>query len=479
MTHLDAWRPCYGLAAAALALAGCAIRPAGEDEERRRAAEAGRAWTEPVEVPPLPAKPGPEDYLRVAFLSNADLQARYWEWRSAIEQIPQDASFPNVAVPFSVMFSRENMKTWDRTTLGITNDPMTNIPFPTKVAAAGRRALERARAAGLRFEAAKFALQRQVLDHYYDLALLAETLRLQEERIDLLRATLAQAETRVRTGAGSPQEAAQAGIEYALARNALENLRLEAHHHGTARLNAAVGRGPDDPLPLPEALPEPRPLPVTDADLVRLGAGRSPELAALARDVEARKENLGLAAQAYLPDFSLTFNLTGDIARTVGGMLILPTRLEAIRAAIRQAEADLKGAEAARTQYGRDLAASFVINLAVLRNAERQVALFRDAVLPRTEEIVRLTETSYAAGRASYDDLLAARRAQLDVRLATARLRIDREKSLTAIESWSAVDVETLGPALAMPAGRAGMSGGRRAGPRPAREGSGAMGTMR
>ena len=144
---------------ALIALAGCAMRPAGEDAERQRAAEAGRPFTDTVVLPLLPENPTPEDYLRFAFLRNADLHARYWEWRAAIERVPQDSSFPNVALPFSVMFSGGKQKLWDRTTLGLSNDPMSDIPFPTKLSTAGRKALEEARAAGLRFEAAKFLLQ--------------------------------------------------------------------------------------------------------------------------------------------------------------------------------------------------------------------------------------------------------------------------------------------------------------------------------
>jgi len=61
------------------------------------------------------------------------------------------------------MFSGGQMKAWDRTTTNVGFDPMQNVSFPTKTARAGRQALENARAAGQRFAARKFALQKQVL----------------------------------------------------------------------------------------------------------------------------------------------------------------------------------------------------------------------------------------------------------------------------------------------------------------------------
>jgi outer membrane protein, heavy metal efflux system len=455
-------RPLSALALIALAPLGCALRPAGEDDERDRSKEMGRAWEEPTPVPPLPAIPAAGDYLRVAFLSNAELQTRYWEWRSAIEQIPQDSSFPNVAIPFSVLFNGENMKTWDRTTLGITNDPMTNIPFPTKLAVAGRRALEAARAAGFRFEAAKFRLQAQVLTTYADLALLAESLRIQRESVALLKQVASLAGSRVQSGGARPQDQLKARTEVDVAENELLNLEARVPAL-VARMNALLDRPSDAPIPLPAELPEARALDVADDELIRIGAERSPELEALAREIAGRKEGLEGAEKSYLPDFTLSFSFMGSVAQTIGGMLVLPTRLEAIRAGIEQAKADLRAAELARRQYERDLAASFVLNLQVLRNDERQIRLFEEIILPRARQTVQLDQTAYAANRAGFLEILDSQRTLLDARLTLAELRTEREKALAAIETWSAVDVEAMRPtattarATAMKSERPGM----------------------
>ena len=64
--------------------------------------------------------------------------------------------------------------------------------------------------------------------------------------------------------------------------------------------------------PLPDSLPAPRPLPLTDADLLLLGSERSPELSALAREVSGREEALSLAKQAYIPDIGLSFSINGS-----------------------------------------------------------------------------------------------------------------------------------------------------------------------
>jgi outer membrane protein, heavy metal efflux system len=431
-------------------LAGCAMRPAGEDAERRRAADAGRLFPDTVVIPPLPENPALADYLRVAFLLNADLHARYWEWRAAIERVPQDSSFPNVALPFSVMFNNQNMKLWDRTTVGLSNDPMSNIPFPTKLSTAGRQALDVARAAGLRFEAAKFGLQDKVVSAYDDLALLAESLRIQQQNVDLLRLMARLAANRARTGAGGQEELLKAQTALDLAVNDLENLKSQVAPD-TAKLNALIGRPAADPLPLPDKLPALRPLPVADADLIRLGSERSPELQALAREVAGKEQALSLAKQAYIPDFGLSASITGSIAQTLGGMLVLPTRLQAIRGGIEEARANLKAASAARAQYERDLAASFVLNLYVVRNDERQIKLFDETIIPRARQTIELAQTSYSTGKIPFAEVVEAERELLNARLVTAQLRVERDKALAAIESWSAMDAAAMKPPAATP----------------------------
>ena len=423
--------------------AACAIHPRGEREERGRALEAGRAFEEDAQPPPLPEEPAPEDYLRRAFFASATLRQRYWEWRAALERIPQEASPPNAALTFSYLFNDDNLKAWDRTTLFLSNDPMTNIPLPSKLAAAGRRALEEARATGLRFEAEKFRLQAEVLSLYLDLALHAEQVRLQDERVDLLARREGETRAAVQTGRLMVEELLRAQTDLDLGENELTNLHAQIPPL-VARMNTLLGREPHAPVPLPRALPEPRALPASDAEILQLAGERSPELAALAHEVGGREEALVLAKKNRLPDINPLVAITGSVSQTLGAMLVLPTRMEAIRAGIEEARALLNAARAAREQYARDLAASFVLNLLVLHNAERQAILFEQTLLPRAELTVEATQASFAAGRATLSQLVETQLAHLDARLTRAQLRTEREKALVAIETWSALDVEAL-----------------------------------
>src|SRR5205823_3994558 len=118
----------------------------------------------------------------------------------------------------------QNMKAWDRTTVSIGTDPMTNLSFPTKVMQAAKVKFEQARAAGKRFEAKKFDIQQKVLTQYLDYSLMAEQARIQEDNVSLLKLLTDTAAERVRAGAPQ-QDLLKAQIEFRMAENELGTMQ--------------------------------------------------------------------------------------------------------------------------------------------------------------------------------------------------------------------------------------------------------------
>ncbi|MCK6459853.1 MAG: hypothetical protein L6Q95_08155, partial [Planctomycetes bacterium] len=120
----------------AAGLAACAIRPVGEAAERDRAAEAGEAFVqrfEERELPPLPPEAGLDAMLERALLANADLERAYWEWRAALERVPQESTTPTAAAfSLETMLSGGMGSFLDRSSATLSNDPMANIVWPKK-----------------------------------------------------------------------------------------------------------------------------------------------------------------------------------------------------------------------------------------------------------------------------------------------------------------------------------------------------------
>lgn len=434
--------------AVSLGLSGCVLAPSGTVEEQAKLNKVSSSFEKPIEARQLPAVSMPANWrgvLHRAFLANGELESSYFEWKAALAQIGRAAAWPNsnVAVSFSYMFSAGNMKAWDRTTIGAGFDPAMNLSLPIKTWAAGKVALEAAREAGERFRSVKFALQRKVLSAYLDLALIEEKLRIQRDNLAILKLLTASAADREQAG-GPAQDLLKALIESELAENVLFNIEAEANSmRGT--LNGMLDLDPKAPLKLPQTLPAPRPVVADDARLIAVAVDQNPELAGLARQVAGRKDAIDLARLAYLPDINPSAGFTGSISRFLGAMVMLPTTFAAIHAVIDNAEAMARSAEAMSRQTRRDRAASFVADLYLMRNAERQLHFYQRRVVPSARQLLNSSRQDYAAGTVGFADLIDSERMFITVRLMVAQARIEREKDLAELEALAGVDIETLG----------------------------------
>ncbi|MGE5609234.1 MAG: TolC family protein [Bacillota bacterium] len=432
---------------AALLLSGCVLAPQGTQQEKAKLEKSGRAHEIPVENRVLPELSAPvpwQDVLHRAFLANGDLEASYFEWKAAMSRIDMAAAWPNsnVQVGYEYMLSKEKMKAWDRTTLSVGFDPAMSLQLPFKVQQAGKVALEEARASGYRFTAAKFDLQKKVLIGYLDLALMEEKIRIQRDNVSLLKMLSDTANNRVQAG-GPQQDLLKAQIEWRLAENELASMEAEAKSM-QAMLNGMLARDAQAPLAMPETLPLPREVAAEDDRLIAVAVDQNPELAGLARQVAGRQDALKLARMRYIPDINPTAAITGDVSKAVGAMIMLPTNIPMIRGAVNEAKAMLQSSEAMARQARNDRAASFVAALYAMRNAERQVALFRHRILPAAEQVLNSSRQAYATGSVGFVDLIDSQRTLLEVRQMIAESLIQRERRLAELEALAGVDIETL-----------------------------------
>ena len=426
-------------------LAGCTVHPPGEREERDAALQSGKPFEQRIEarqIPPLPENPTPDQLVEYALLSNAELEQHYWEWRSAIEQIPQDGTQSttlNVSAGTNITNGRTS---WGSSTVALSNDPMTDIKWPSKLDAAARQTLENARAAGRRFIKAKYDLRNKVLSAYYDYALNAELIRLEQSNQQLLRTTATVTEAQNRAGSLGQEDVLKADNEIDMSGNDIANMESQLPSQRAA-INALLSRAADAPLPVPTELPQARTLAYGDGELVELAAKQNPELIALADEIRGRSEGIRLAKLQYVPDFNLSAgtDLMGVTQSVLGQVTIPVFRYEALNAAIAQAEANLRASEAMRRQDANDLAAQVIVDITIIRDADRQLDLLQHTILPRAREVVDIGRSAYETGRATLLDILGDQRSLIAIERLVADLRTVREKHLAELESITAADL--------------------------------------
>lgn len=431
--------------ALATLLVGCTVHPPGERDERAAASRMGKPYEKPIELREvllLPDNPTPDQLVECALINNADLEQRYWTWRAAIEQIPEDGTQTaalNLSAGTTITRGRTD---WGSSTVALSNDPMTDIKGPGKLDVAARQTLENARAAGRRFVKAKYDLRSKVLGGYYDYALNAELIRIEQSNEQLLEITANTTAARNRAGAAGQQDLLKANNELDLARNEIANLQSQLPGE-RAGINALLSRPAETSLPVPTELPPVRAIAYQDAQLVDLAAKQNPELAAVADEIRGRRDGIRLAQLQYVPDLNLSAgtDLTG-VTQSLLGQLTSPIfRYEALNAAIAQAGANLRVSEAVRRQTGNDLAAQVIGDITSLRDADRQLELFEQTILPRARQVVDIGRSAYENGRASLLDLLESQRSQIALQRLVANLRTLREKRRADLEAITTLDL--------------------------------------
>ena len=383
-------------------LAGCTVTPKGENSLRRAAAVAGKPFEKPYaqrHLPPLPLKARSRQLVRYALLNSPEVEKAYWQWRAAIEQIPQAGTQATTLMLNAGTTLQNGQASLANTILGAGNMTSSDIRWPSKLTTQARAALESARAAGWQYRAAIFAVRRAVLAAWYRYARTAAVLRLNERRRQLLATIAALSRAGIST-AGRP------AFQWLVGQNAVDELdaKVIALQHQLPRdlaaLNGVLGRPPAQPLSPPPsvaALSLPR---LAAQQLWLLAAHRNPQLRGLARDVSANRFDIRRAKQQYIPNFDLGLSSSLDgSAQSFSGAVIIPVlRYKAINAAIAQARDQLRSAQAALRSTHVSLAAQLLVDVIAMHNDHRQIDIFQNTILPNLKIIAAMARAGYQQG---------------------------------------------------------------------------------
>ncbi|MBM3335542.1 TolC family protein [Candidatus Sumerlaeota bacterium] len=422
------------------------IVPKGEPVERAKAAEAEGVFAVAVNKRPLlnlttsvtlPA------VLEYAFNSNGDIEAAYREWRAAIERVPQAGALPDPRLDFSVMFGPDNLKSFSSFVPGIRLMATQDFPARGKRAARAELALDEAQAAGERFRAAKYRLQKQVVQAYADAALNESLLRQTSETLRLLReaheVALHRFHVMAEKGAGEGLgDLRKIEVEIQTAESEQRSLHIERDKLA-AQLNGILNRPPDAALGalVFPAIARPG---ATDADLFARAVRHNPELAALRKEIEARGAAQALAELEKRPDYGVGGGIESLSPALTAG-LTLPVNRARIRAAIAEALAMRRAAESRLRAASSDVQARVVMALAGIRDAERILADYRGQIIPKTRELLQSQITTYGSGGGDLLDILDTQRLLVDFQRLILRAETDRLRLLAELEEAMGEDL--------------------------------------
>ncbi len=379
-----------------------------------------------------------DDYATYALLKNPGLRSAYNRWMAALEKVPQVKSLPDPALSYS------------RSVSGMESSEvelMQMIPFFGKLGLRGEAALAAARAAHARYEDERLNLISRVKEAYYEYYYTGRAVRVTEETIELLKRLEEVASIRFRAG-GTQQDVLKAQVELEKLGNDLKTLQ-NMQGAVAARLNAELSRPIDTPIPWPSRI-EQQKLNFSDEQVLQLAESGNRDLKAMAFEVEENQNMLAHAKREFWPDFGLGIGyMTGEVG-AMGEMTTdeedawqvmvsvnLPIWRKRLYAAVREGQASLRAALEAKEQAKNSLLSKVRFSLYKYNDALRQVALYKNTLIPKAEQALSASQAGYRAGEVDFVNLIDSERELLSFRLEYEMALAEHQKRIAELEMLS------------------------------------------
>ena len=395
--------------------------------------------------PPLPEFTTTSDldaYVRYALLNNPGVEAAFQDYIAAMERVPQVTALPDPR--FSYRYYVQEVETRvgpQEQAFGLSQ----TFPWFGKLALQGEVASSAAEAARERFEAKKDTLVAEVIDAYLEYYHLGRAITVVRGNRDLIQQLERVARTRYGAGAANHPDVLRAQVELGQLENQLASLEDRGAPF-VARLNAALNRPRSTPIPFP-AEAKVVPLGSKDDDVLAWISAGNPELLALQHEMDSAGAAARRAEKDYYPDLTLGLDYigtgdartpgvrgSGDDALIAGLSFTIPLAGGKYSAAVREAEARRMSVALRRGDLLNKFQAEAATALFRIRDAERQIALYRDTLLPKSRESLTTTQSAYTSGNATFLDLVDAQRVLLAFELSYERSRADHGQWRAALE---------------------------------------------
>lgn len=357
--------------------------------------------------------------MGLALANNPSLRASGAEWEAATARAEQARKWANpelelAAEDWPVSSGRGISDA--KQTIGVAQ----TLPFP------GKKSLDRRiGSAGVKFSEAEVALRRTELVRdvkvaFFHALAAQELLQVAEELLQVADSSAATAQKRVEAGAAAYQEQLRAEILLEQARIEISNDR-RALDASRQNLVALLGRGDLKDAPLAGTLAELSAQTVLSESADDALAGHPSLRAAQANLDRARLEAKRARLDPY-PDVR-TAVAGGRIGETEESIIELRFSVplpifDTGKGRRREAEANLARAEAEQRAVRQQLEREWANARSRFRAATAQFIHYRDHILPRANEALRLVRTGFEEGKFGFIDLLDTQRTTAEARLA-------------------------------------------------------------
>ncbi|MGH7371014.1 MAG: TolC family protein, partial [Candidatus Methylomirabilales bacterium] len=279
----------------------------------------------------------------------------------------------------------------------------------------------------------------------------SRAIQIQSEHLELVKQTLRTAEIRYAVGKVPQQDVFKAQVAQSEVLNNLITVGQE-RQVAEAMLNALLNRPTTTPFPPPAELSPDIPAGEWRVDdLIQQALQLRPELKEMEAAIRGAEKTLDLADRnRKYPDFFLGwqywFAPEGEIqdSYTFMATVTIPFSPWTITKHSKEVEeAGLTVAKSAADYEAMKNMVSFEIRdtFARLEAARQQLRLFRDALIPQTEQSFKAALAAYEVGKVEFISLMEAARSTRDIKLGYYRALVDFEQRLADLERAVGMDL--------------------------------------
>ena len=420
-----------GVALAGFMLAGCKGIPAKGEKQARGQMQIVAAGYRPhgqkPALPELTADSGLSNYLTYAMLNQPAVEAAYYDWLASVERITTARSLPDPQITFQMDI--ENIVS------SVMPGFMMNFPGPGKLRLGGQIASAESQARYFTFQSSILESAFDVKRSYYQLHFLEEKLRVNRETLKLLSdlETLARSQNEV--GKVTLQDVLRAQIEQDRLKTELANLE-DSRTALLAQFQAALGLRSDQPGPPVPTLFESTPLDLPSDKLLGTALAQSTRLKAIEAEIRAAEAAIALAYKARVPDTSLGLMAdlkTSPVLYRPIGAISLPVWRDKIAAQIAEAQAVKQVAQARLSEEQIALALSVAEKSFTFREVSRNLALLNQQLLPKARKSLEVARNGYLSGQIDFFNLTDSERTLLSIELDAVEAATQRELVLAEL----------------------------------------------
>jgi len=408
-----------GLAVVLLA-AGCRGLPAtGEKSARHDLATVGGLLQ--TNLPVLTTNATLPDVVLFAVRNQPQVAAAYADWAASVENITIARSLPDPKLTFELDIA-DILK-------AIMPGIMAEIPGPGKLRARAAVASAESRAKYSRFESAALQTAFAVQKSFYPLHFLDEKLNVNRQSLALLASLEILARAQNEVGRATLQDVLRAQIEQEKLKTETENLE-DSRHVLTAQFKAALGLHadqPDPPVPPDADFSETQ---SSDEDLFAAALKQNPRLKELAAEIKVAEASIRVAQKDKIPDFTAGGRVdvkANPIIWNPQLSMTLPIWRDKLAAELAAAQAGKHVAEARLSAEQISLAVDFAEQTYLIREADRELTLLHERLLPRARQSLEVARAAYRSGRVDFLNVIDSEQTLLNFQLDEIAAKTQRE----------------------------------------------------